>query len=230
MHRFKVWGPLADKMSVKVGDQVLPMNGPNRQGWWSLPVESAKFGDDYGFLIDDDPTPYPDPRSAWQPNGVHGMSRLYDQGAFQWNDGLWRGSPKSGGVLYELHIGTFSEEGTFDGAIQHLDHLVDLGVTHIELMPIAAFAGDRGWGYDGVSLFAPAEFYGGPDGVKRFVDACHRKGLSVILDVVYNHFGPVGNYTSKFGPYLTEKHQTPWGAAVNLRSGRQRRSAAVFLR
>jgi maltooligosyltrehalose trehalohydrolase len=218
MYRFKVWGPLASKMSVKLGDQVLPMNGPNKQGFWTLAVEGAKWGDDYGFLIDDDRTPYPDPRSPWQPNGVHSLSRLYDHRAFQWTDGLWRGSPKTGGVLYELHIGTFSEEGTFDGAIKHLDHLVDLGITHVELMPIAAFAGDRGWGYDGVALFAPADIYGGPDGFKRFVNACHGKGLSVILDVVYNHFGPVGNYTNKFGPYLTERHNTPWGAAVNFES------------
>jgi maltooligosyltrehalose trehalohydrolase len=219
MHRFKVWAPLAKKMSVRVGDRVLAMEGPGKQGWWTAAVEGAGCGTDYAFLIDDDPTPYPDPRSPRQPNGVHGMSRLYDQKRFQWSDGGWRGSPKTGGVLYELHIGTFSEEGTFDGAIQHLDHLVDLGVTHLELMPIVAFAGNRGWGYDGVSLFAPAESYGGPDGFKRFVDACHQKRLSVILDVVYNHFGPVGNYTNKFGPYLTEKHKTPWGAAVNFDEG-----------
>jgi len=147
------------------------------------------------------------------------MSRLYDHSVFEWHDRLWRGSPKTGAVVYELHVGTFSAEGTFDGAIQHLDYLADLGITHLELMPVAEFAGDRGWGYDGVSLFATHEPYGGPDGLKRFVDACHARGLSVILDVVYNHFGPVGNYTNKFGPYLTEKHKTPWGAAVNLDEG-----------
>ncbi|MES2390254.1 MAG: malto-oligosyltrehalose trehalohydrolase, partial [Acidobacteriota bacterium] len=138
---------------------------------------------------------------------------------FEWHDELWRGSPKSGAVMYEMHIGTFSDEGTFDGAIPHLDYLRDLGITHVELMPVAEFAGDRGWGYDGVALFATHEPYGGPDGLKRFVDACHARGLSVILDVVYNHFGPVGNYTNKFGPYLTDRHRTPWGDAVNLDEG-----------
>lgn len=219
MHCFSVWAPRAREMRLKLRDSVFPMEGPGPRGWWKREVQEAECGDDYAFLIDDDPTPYPDPRSYQQPNGVHGMSRLYKQDAFEWHDGLWRGAPKNGGVLYEMHIGTFSAEGTFDGAIQHLDHLVDLGVTHLELMPIAAFAGDRGWGYDGVALFAPAVIYGGPDGFKRFVDACHGKGLAVILDVVYNHFGPVGNYTNKFAPYLTEKHQTPWGAAVNFDDG-----------
>ena len=147
------------------------------------------------------------------------MSLLCDHSLFEWHDQLWRGSPKTGSVIYEMHIGTFSKEGTFDGAIQHLDYLADLGVTHLEVMPVAEFAGDRGWGYDGVSLFATHEPYGGPDGFKRFVDACHARGLSVILDVVYNHFGPVGNYANKFGPYLTDRHKTPWGAAVNLDEG-----------
>ena len=131
----------------------------------------------------------------------------------------WRGSPKTGAILYEMHIGTFSREGTFDGAIAKVDHLVALGITHVEVMPVAAFAGDRGWGYDGVAPFAVQESYGGPDALKRFVDACHARGLSVILDVVYNHFGPVGSYANKFGPYLTTKHKTPWGDAVNLDEG-----------
>jgi maltooligosyltrehalose trehalohydrolase len=219
MHKFGIWAPKAQKMSLKLGDRVLALNGPNKRGWWSLEAPETSCGDDYAFLIDDDPTPYPDPRSQAQPNGVHGMSRLYDHGKFEWHDQLWRGSPKTGAVLYELHIGTFSKEGTFDSAIPHLDYLADLGITHIELMPVAEFAGDRGWGYDGVALFATHEPYGGPDGFKRFVDACHAKGISVILDVVYNHFGPVGNYTNKFGPYLTDKHKTPWGDAVNLDEG-----------
>jgi maltooligosyltrehalose trehalohydrolase len=169
--------------------------------------------------MDDDPTAYPDPRGLRQPNGVHGPSRLYGHDAFEWHDQLWRGSPRTGAVLYEVHIGTFSKAGTFDGAIEHVDYLVDLGVTHIEVMPVAEFAGDRGWGYDGVALFATHEPYGGPDGFKRLIDACHAKGISVILDVVYNHFGPVGSYANKFGPYLTSKHKTPWGDAVNLDEG-----------
>jgi maltooligosyltrehalose trehalohydrolase len=206
-------------MSLKLGERVIAMNPPNKRGWWMLEVPESECEDDYAFLIDDDPTPYPDPRSLSQPNGVHGMSRLYDHSKFEWHDQLWRGAPKTGAVIYEVHIGTFSREGTFDGAVHHLDYLADLGVTHLELMPIAEFAGARGWGYDGVALFATHEPYGGPDGLKRFVDACHARGLSVILDVVYNHFGPVGNYTNKFGPYLTSKHRTPWGDAVNLDEG-----------
>ncbi len=219
MHKFGVWAPRAKAMYVKRAECVSPMNGPNKRGWWTLEVEESGCGDDYAFLIEDDPTPYPDPRSLQQPDGVHGISRLYDHSRFEWHDQLWRGSPKTGAVLYEMHVGTFSQVGTFDGAIQHLDYLAELGVTHVEVMPVAAFAGDRGWGYDGVSLFATHEPYGGPDGFKRMVDACHARGLSVILDVVYNHFGPVGNYTEKFGPYLTSKHKTPWGDAVNLDEG-----------
>ena len=219
MHKFGIWAPRAKTMSVKWRDQVLPMKGPNKRGWWTLVVEDACCGDQYAFLIDDDPMAYPDPRSLRQGDGVHGPSRLYDHEDFTWHDQLWRGSPKTGAILYELHIGTFSEAGTFDGAIEHLDYLAELGITHIELMPVAEFAGQRGWGYDGVALFATHEPYGGPDGLKRFVDACHSRGLSVILDVVYNHFGPVGSYANKFGPYLTKRHKTPWGDAVNLDEG-----------
>ena len=216
MHKFGVWAPNARKMSLMWRDQILPMNGPNLRGWWTLEVPEAVCGDRYAFLLDDDPTPFPDPRSPRQPDGVNGLSELYDHSSFEWHDQLWRGSPKVGSIIYELHIGTFSNEGTFDGAIKHLPYLAELGVTHVEVMPIAAWAGHQGWGYDGVAFFAPHEPYGGPDGFKRFVDACHANGLSVILDVVYNHFGPVGNYTTKFGPYLTTQRKTPWGDAVNL--------------
>jgi maltooligosyltrehalose trehalohydrolase len=216
MHRFGVWAPKAQKMSLKWRDQVLKMDGPNERGWWTLEVEEAGCGDRYAFLLDDDPTAYPDPRSLRQPDGVHGLSELYDHTRFEWHDQLWRGAPKVGSVLYEMHIGTFSKEGTFDGAIPHLKHVAELGATHVEIMPVAGWAGHQGWGYDGVALFATHEPYGGPDGFKRFVDACHANGLSVILDVVYNHFGPVGNYTTKFGPYLNDKRRTPWGDAVNL--------------
>jgi len=219
MHRFGVWAPRAKKMTLQLRDSLRLMEGPDKRGWWTLDVSEAKCGDEYSFRIDDDPNPYPDPRSLRQPDGVHGPSQLYDHSDFEWHDQLWRGSPKAGAVIYELHIGTFSKEGTFDGAISHLDYLADLGITHVEVMPVAEFAGDRGWGYDGVGLFATHEPYGGPDGLKRFVDACHAKGLSVILDVVYNHFGPVGAYANKFGPYLTDRHKTPWGDAVNLDEG-----------
>jgi maltooligosyltrehalose trehalohydrolase len=216
MHRFGVWAPKAQKMSLKWRDQIQSMNGPNKRGWWTLEVPEAGCGDKYAFLLDDEHTPYPDPRSLRQPEGVHNASELYDQTGFEWHDHLWRGSPKTGSIIYELHIGTFSEEGTFDAAIERLPYLADLGVTHIEVMPVAAWAGHQGWGYDSVALFAPHEPYGGPDGFKRFIDACHAAGLSVILDVVYNHFGPVGNYTTMFGPYLNADRKTLWGSAVNL--------------
>lgn len=217
MHEFRIWAPRAQEMRVQVnGGDPLPMHGPEGRGWWKLKVEDAGPGTDYAFFIDKDPIAYPDPRSLWQPNGVHAASRVYDNSAFQWTDAGWHTPPLPSGVIYELHIGTFSPEGTFDGAIKHLDHLAELGVTHVEVMPVNEFAGGRGWGYDGVFLFAVFEPYGGPDGFKRFVDACHAKNLAVVLDVVYNHFGPVGNYTNKFGPYLTDKYHSPWGAAVNF--------------
>lgn len=216
MHKFGVWAPKVQKMSLKWREQILPMDGPNRRGWWTLAVPEADCGDKYAFLLDDDPTPYPDPRGLRQPDGVHGPSELYNHTGFEWHDQLWRGAPKMASIIYELHIGTFSKQGTFDGAIQRLQYLADLGITHVEVMPVAAWAGQQGWGYDSVALFATHEPYGGPDGFKRFVDACHAIGLSVILDVVYNHFGPVGNYTTKFGPYLNPNRKTPWGDAVNL--------------
>jgi len=218
MHEFTVWAPRVRKISVKVGDRTHTMEGPDKRGWWKASVEDAGPGADYGFQLDDDEAIYPDPRSQWQPSGVHEMSRLYDQKAFEWHDGRWQAPPLASAIVYELHIGTFTPHGTFDSAIERLDYLFDLGVTHIEMMPVAAYAGDRGWGYDGVSLFAVTENYGGPDALKRFVDACHVRGLAVVLDVVYNHFGPVGAYAGKFGPYLTDHHCTPWGDAVNFES------------
>jgi maltooligosyltrehalose trehalohydrolase len=166
--------------------------------------------------MNDESACYPDPRSQWQPNGVHELSRLYDQTAFSWTDARFQPLPLTGGVLYEMHIGTFTPEGTFDAAITRLDQLIELGISHVELMPVSAFEGQYGWGYDGVALYAVHEPYGGPDGLKRFVNAAHEKGLAVLLDVVYNHFGPSGNYTGKFGPYVIDSHHTPWGGAVNL--------------
>jgi maltooligosyltrehalose trehalohydrolase len=216
MHKFGVWAPKANKMSLCWREQTLLMNGPNKRGWWTLEVEDAECGDRYAFMLDDDPAFIPDPRSLRQQDGVHGLSEVYDHSRFEWHDQLWRGAPKTGSIIYELHIGTFSQQGTFDGAIPHLQYLSGLGITHVEIMPVAAWAGNQGWGYDSVALFAPHEPYGGPDGFKRFVDACHAVGLSVILDVVYNHFGPFGNYTTRFGPYLNSNRKTPWGDAVNL--------------
>ena len=186
----------------------------SQTGWWAAPAESLAAGQDYWFLVDGQRLP--DPRSPWQPAGVHGPSRHLDHAAFAWTDLHWQARPLAATVIYELHIGTFTPGGTFDAAIERLDHLVELGITHIELMPVAEFLGERGWGYDGVALFAPHHAYGGPDGLKRLVNACHAKGLGVLLDVVYNHLGPSGNYLPQFGPYFTDRHATPWGAAINF--------------
>jgi maltooligosyltrehalose trehalohydrolase len=191
-----------------------PGLGPGR---WSGEVPGLEPGATYAFSIDGGP-PRPDPRSAHQPYGVHGPSRVVDHGSFAWSDleRSWHGFHLPSAVLYELHVGTFSASGTFAGAIEHLDHLVDLGVDAVELMPIAEFSGRHGWGYDGVDLWAPHAAYGGPDGLAALVDACHRRGLGVIVDVVYNHLGPVGNYLSTFGPYFTGDHHTNWGDGLNV--------------
>jgi malto-oligosyltrehalose trehalohydrolase len=209
--RFDVWAPDAASVEVEAAGRRHAMAPSLRRGWWTAEAQ----GEDYGFLIDGE-GPFPDPRSPWQPDGVHGLSRVYDHGRFTWTDGGWRGRPLAGGILYELHTGTFTPEGTFDSAIERLGHLADLGVNTVELMPVAAFPGRHGWGYDGVGLWAVHDPYGGPDGLKRFVDACHGRGLAVVLDVVYNHLGPSGNYLGHYGPYFTDAHRTPWGPAVNL--------------
>jgi maltooligosyltrehalose trehalohydrolase len=216
MHTFKVWAPFAQSVAVQVDGSSFGMTGPDEDGWWTASIDAATNGSDYGFRIDGSKTAYPDPRSQWQPNGVHGLSRVCDQSAFRWTDESFQARPLASAVIYELHVGTFTTEGTFDAAITKLEHLRDLGIIHVELMPVAAFDGDHGWGYDGVSLYAVQEAYGGPNGLERFVNAAHGLGLAVLLDVVYNHFGPSGNYTGKFGPYLTDAHKTPWGGATNL--------------
>ena len=216
MHVFKVWAPLARSIAVLIDGRSIAMVGSDDDGWWIAEVESAAYGTDYGFEIDGHETPYPDPRSQWQPNGVHALSRVYNQNAFLWTDEGFQARPLASAVIYELHIGTFTSEGTLDAAIAKLEYLLDLGISHVELMPVAAFDGNHGWGYDSVSLYAVHEPYGGPDGLKRFVNAAHGLGLAVLLDVVYNHFGPSGNYTGRFGPYLTNAHKTPWGGATNL--------------
>jgi maltooligosyltrehalose trehalohydrolase len=188
---------------------------PTQKGWFAGVMESAGPGTRYAFSIDGG-SPRPDPRSASQPDGVHGPSELVDHEAFTWHDSTWRGLPLPGSVLYELHVGTFSPEGTFDGAAGRIDHVIELGVDAIELMPVAEFSGRRGWGYDGVDLFAPHHAYGGPDGLKRLIDACHARGLGVVMDVVYNHLGPSGNYLPEFGPYFSDGRHTAWGPAVNF--------------
>jgi malto-oligosyltrehalose trehalohydrolase len=205
-----VWAPKASKVELDAGGVRHPMGPDGRPGWWRADVQVT----DYSFRLDDG-DPLPDPRSLWQPDGINGPSRSYDHSAFSWTDDAWRGVPLSGSVLYELHTGTFTAEGTFDAAITRLDYLRELGITTIELMPVAAYPGQHGWGYDGVNLWAVHDPYGGPDGLKRFVDAAHARGLAVLLDVVYNHVG-AGNRLAGFGPYFTDAYSTPWGSAVNL--------------
>jgi len=209
-----VWAPKPERVEVQLGDERRPMQR-GEGGWWSVDLAPSQEPVDYAFVLDGG-DPRPDPRSMHQPHGVHGPSRLVDHSAFPWTDALWRGLPLAGAVLYEMHVGTFTPGGTFDSAVERLDHLVELGVDAVELLPCNAFAGERGWGYDGVAWYAVHHPYGGPDGLKRFVDACHARGLGVVMDVVYNHLGPAGNYLPEFGPYLTEAHTTPWGPAVNL--------------
>lgn len=209
-----VWAPEARQVLMIIGGRPYPMEGA-RWGWWSLDSPHAGSGTDYAFVVDGS-NPLPDPRSLWQPYGVHGFSRMLDQSIFSWTDRRWQPPPLSDAIIYELHTGTFSADGTFEGVIGHLGHLIDLGVTHIELMPVAGFSGRHGWGYDGVDLYAPHEPYGGPDGLKRLVNTCHELGLAVILDVVYNHLGPEGNYLDRFGPYFTERYLSPWGRALNF--------------
>jgi maltooligosyltrehalose trehalohydrolase len=214
MHTFSVWAPSAQKVELVLNDGWLPM-GPAEGGWWVRQVAEAGHGTDYAFAVDGS-SPMPDPRSGWQPNGVHGMSRVFYPSRYKWTDGDWAGRNVLGAVLYELHLGTFTQQGTFDAAAAHLEYLAALGVEMVSLMPVAAFPGIHGWGYDGVDLYAVHEPYGGPEALQRFVDRCHDLGLAVCLDVVYNHLGPSGNYLASFGPYFTDRHTTPWGPAVNL--------------
>jgi maltooligosyltrehalose trehalohydrolase len=207
-----VWDPFARAIAYRVDGHDAPLTAA-AGGWWSGP----ELGDgvDYGFLVDGE-GPFPDPRSPRQPHGVHGASRAFDTEAFTWTDAQWRGRDARGAVFYELHVGTFTPEGTLDAAAAALTGLAAIGVEVVELMPIAPMPGTRGWGYDGVSLYAVYEEYGGPAALQRFVDAAHATGLAVALDVVYNHLGPDGNYLGVYGPYFTDAHHTPWGSAINL--------------
>ncbi|GIG54667.1 malto-oligosyltrehalose trehalohydrolase [Demequina activiva] len=215
--RLQVWAPTADAVVAVIGepdgerDRAVLTRGDD--GWWTGP--EVPPGTDYAFEVDGE-GPWPDPRSAEQPYGVHGPSRAFDPGRHRWQDSGWGGVDALGSVLYELHVGTFTPTGTLDAAIVQLPDLKATGIDIVELMPLAPFPGRRGWGYDGVSLYGVHEAYGGPEALQRFVDAAHRAGLGVCLDVVYNHLGPDGNYLSKFGPYFTDAHDTPWGWAVNV--------------
>ncbi|MEV0372191.1 malto-oligosyltrehalose trehalohydrolase [Streptomyces sp. NPDC050636] len=216
---FEVWAPNAGQVALQwAGDRAddAPFameRAAGRDGWWHTEAP-ARDGDRYGFRIDDGP-PLPDPRAVRLPDGPGGPGAVVHHDRFEWRH-PWPGRPLPGAVLYELHIGTFTPEGTFDAAIGRLRHLADLGITHISLMPVCPFPGRHGWGYDGIAPWAVHEPYGGPDGLKRFVDAAHGHRLGVVLDVVHNHLGPSGNHLPAFGPYFTDTHHTPWGAAVNL--------------
>ncbi|KUN40203.1 malto-oligosyltrehalose trehalohydrolase [Streptomyces longwoodensis] len=212
--QFEVWAPQAERVTLECDGVTRALErDPERVGWW-VGEADATDGSRYGFAADDGPV-RPDPRSRRQPDGPDGLSAVVDQGRYAWR-AEWSGRPLAGAVLYELHVGTYTSEGTLDAAAERLGHLAELGVTHVELMPLCPFPGRHGWGYEGVSLWAVHEPYGGPEALKRFVDRAHELGLGVVLDVVHNHLGPSGNYLPYFGPYFTDTHQTPWGSAVNL--------------
>ncbi|MFL6099916.1 MAG: malto-oligosyltrehalose trehalohydrolase [Actinomycetales bacterium] len=221
MHRFELWAPLAQRVDLVLGgdgEVSVPMHADG-DGWWSRVADAAGPGTDYAYSLDGG-DPLPDPRSLWQPHGVHGPSRVFEPSAFDWDDGQWpgprQGEGAPGAIFYELHVGTFTSDGTLDAAVERLPHLVALGVDVVEVMPLGAFPGRWGWGYDGAHPGAVHAPYGGPEALQRFVAAAHRLGLGVCLDVVENHLGPSGNYLSSFGPYFTDRTETPWGAALNL--------------
>ena len=215
--RFLVFAPSAGTVEVRLlspGERVVLLERDDL-GYHQGVVDGVKAGARYLYRLDGGKE-LPDPASRFQPQGVHGPSMVIDPDAFSWTDLEWRGIPLSSYILYELHVGTYTPEGTFDAIIPRLDSLAELGVTALELMPVSQFPGRRNWGYDGVFPFAVQESYGGPEGLKRLVDACHLRGLAVVLDVVYNHLGPEGNYLSDFGPYFNDRYRTPWGPAVNF--------------
>ena len=223
MAGYDVWAPRPQRVRLRLGahgEQSVVEMVRGDDDWWTPaePLPAAALdaaGDlDYGYLLDDDPDPRPDPRSRRQPAGVHGLSRR-DRTTYAWGDDAWTGRQLAGSVIYELHVGTFTPDGDLDAAIDRLDHLTDIGVDFVELMPVNAFNGTHNWGYDGVGWFAVHEQYGGPDAYRRFVDACHAAGLGVVQDVVHNHFGPSGNYLPLFGPYLKDGRNS-WGDLVNL--------------
>lgn len=214
---FVVWAPLLKKVEVKIvapEERLLPMRR-DEQGYWRATAEGTGPGTLYLYRLDSE-RELPDPVSPFQPFGVHGPSEVVDHGAFQWEDGSWTGLGLRELLIYEIHVGTFTPEGTFDAAVARLDDLQDLGITTVLIMPVAQCPGSRNWGYDGAYLYAVQNSYGGPEGFKRFVNECHKRGMSVKLDVVYNHFGPEGAYLRDFGPYFTDKYKTPWGQAVNV--------------
>jgi maltooligosyltrehalose trehalohydrolase len=214
--QFLLWAPHSRSVSLKLVEngRTIPMEAL-QGGYHQAVVGDVSAGTRYCYCLEDG-RELPDPVSRFQPEGVHGPSQVVDTGAFRWTDHNWKGRKLQGSILYELHIGTYTREGTFDGLIPHFARLVELGVTSIEIMPVAQFPGARNWGYDGVYEYAPQNSYGGPQGLQRLVDAIHGHGLAAILDVVYNHLGPEGNYLSAFAPYFTDRYRTPWGQALNF--------------
>lgn len=221
----KVWAPNATRVDLVTDEETTPMQ-PAEGGWWTTTPLPA--GARYRFQVDGN-GPFPDPRSAWQPDGPHGSSVVIDHSTFPWRKTTFNPVPLDRAVIYELHVGTFTPEGTYAAAGDKLESLRDLGITHIELMPIATFPGSRGWGYDGVFLYAPHPAYGSPDDLKAFIQRAHDLGLAVLLDVVYNHLGPDGNYLSCFGPYFTDRFKTPWGDAVNFDGAHSDEVRAFFI-
>jgi len=210
---FRVWAPFAREIALRIVGQPDQKMYRESDGRFYLTAH-ARAGDRYFYVVDGQ-KPLPDPVSRLLPEGVHGPTQIVDPAAFRWTDSAWTGLPLNDYIIYELHTGTFTPQGTFDGVGQRLEYLKQFGITVIELMPVAAFPGERNWGYDGVSPYAVQASYGGPEGLKRLVDAAHRAGIAVILDVVYNHLGHEGNYLGLFGPYFTDRYQTPWGDAIN---------------
>lgn len=217
MAEFSVWAPRPQEVRLDVDGELHEMSRSD-DGWWRAEVD-ARPDARYGFVLDQldvqDPEVLPDPRSPRQPDGVHARSQLWQPDSSAWTDGEWPGRSIEGAVIYELHVGTFTPAGTFDAVIEKLDHLVELGVDFVELMPVNAFGGTHGWGYDGVLWYAVHEPYGGPDALVRLIDACHERGLGVLIDAVFNHLGPSGNYLPRFGPYLSTG-SNPWGESINI--------------
>lgn len=215
--KFVVWAPMLRSMAVNIvypAKRIITMKQEKR-GYWRASADDVYPGTLYFYNLDCNRN-RSDPASRFQPKGVHGPSQVIDPDEFRWEDNEWGRIPLKDFIIYELHVGTFTGEGTFEAIVPYLDYLKELGITAVELMPVAQFPGSRNWGYDGVYPFAVQNSYGGPNGFKALVNACHKKGLAVILDVVYNHLGPEGNYLSSFGPYFTDRYKTPWGDAVNF--------------
>ncbi|GAA5230047.1 malto-oligosyltrehalose trehalohydrolase [Arthrobacter cryoconiti] len=219
--RFDVWAPNATTVTLLVGEHEFamsprPAKAPGHGGWWTAASAPADGEVEYGYRLDEDATALPDPRSRRQPHGVHALSTTFDPTTHIWADGSWQGRELSGAVIYELHVGTFTDEGTLDAAVGKLDYLAELGIDFVELLPVNGFNGTHNWGYDGVLWYTVHEGYGGPAAYQRFVDAAHVAGLGVIQDVVYNHLGPSGNYLPRFGPYLKSDGGNSWGDSINL--------------